>query len=284
LLWNQLHSLRGSERHRLQRQIVWGEHNPVKRKGTGAAGCPYTKVQGGEGRMSLSPILLFHICAGVIGCLSGAAAMSFRKGSRPHGLAGNVFVISMLSMAAAGVHLAFMKSKPGDVLGGILTFYLVATAWMTARRREGQTGILDWGALLVVLALGAVTVTWALEAAKSPTGLKHGYPPGVYVFLGSVALLSVARDIRMLARGSVSGIRRIARHLWRMCFALFIAASSIFLARQQIFPALLRKTGILFLLSILPLILMIFWLVRVSFTSAYKRKLPSGSDAMSTVR
>jgi hypothetical protein len=131
---------------------------------------------------------------------------------------------------------------------------------------------------------GAVTVTWALEAAKSPTGLKHGYPPGVYVFLGSVALLSVARDIRMLARGSVSGIRRIARHLWRMCFALFIAASSIFLARQQIFPALLRKTGILFLLSILPLILMIFWLVRVSFTSAYKRKLPSGSDAMSTVR
>jgi hypothetical protein len=51
-----------------------------------------------------------------------------------------------------------------------------------------------------------------------------------------------------------------------MCFALFIAAASIFLARQQFFPALLRRTGALFLLSFLPLFLMVFWLIRVRFT------------------
>jgi hypothetical protein len=28
--------------------------------------------------------------------------------------------------------------------GGVLTFYLVATAWATARRRDAKTGILDW--------------------------------------------------------------------------------------------------------------------------------------------
>jgi hypothetical protein len=78
----------------------------------------------------------------------------------------------------------------------------------------------------------------------------------------------------MLVRNGISGTQRIARHLWRMCFALFIAAASIFLARQQIFPAFLRKTGALFLLSFLPLILMIFWLVRVRFVNAYKKRAP----------
>lgn len=77
----------------------------------------------------------------------------------------------------------------------------------------------------------------------------------------------------MLVRGGISGTQRIARHLWRMCFALFIAAASIFMARQQIFPALLRKTGVLFLLSFLPLILMIFWLIRVRFANAFKQNV-----------
>jgi hypothetical protein len=220
--------------------------------------------------MRFSPILTLPICSGVVGFLSGAMAVSFRKGSRRHGLAGNVFVISMLSLGASGVYLAFMKDQPGNILGGILTCYLVATSWMTARRSGRETGIFDWGALLVVLALGAVIVTYGLEAAK--TGSKYGYPVGPYFMLGSVALLAAGGDVRMLVRGGISGAQRIARHLWRMCFALFIAAASIFLARPQLFPFFLRKTGVLFLLSILPLILMIFWLFRIRIISAYKKQ------------
>src|SRR6202158_291823 len=102
-----------------------------------------------------SPILFLHIIAGTLGMLSGFVAVFLRKGSRRHGLAGNVFVIAMLSLSASGVYMAIVKSQPGNILGGALTFYLVATAWMTARRRDGQPGIFDWGALLVVLAVGA---------------------------------------------------------------------------------------------------------------------------------
>ena len=148
--------------------------------------------------MSFSPILLFHICAGTSGLLSGAVAISFRKGSRWHRVAGNVFVISMLSLSSSGAFLAFMKSQMNNVFGGVLTFYLVATAWVTARRRDGETRIFDWVALLVALALGAVIVTYGLEAANSQTGLKDGIPAGMYFFLGSVALLSAAGDVRML--------------------------------------------------------------------------------------
>lgn len=227
-----------------------------------------------------SALLPLHIIAGTLGMLSGFVAVFLRKGSRRHGIVGNVFVISMLILSASGVILAIMKSQPGNILGGTLTFYLVATAWLTARRRDGAPGILDCVALLVVSVVGATQVTFGLQAALGVTGLKYGYPAGPYFFMGSVAMLAAAGDIRLLVRRGVFGTQRIARHLWRMCFALFIAAASIFLARQQIFPALLRKTGVLIFLSFLPLLLMIFWLVRIRFANVYKKmSMPAGSSA-----
>jgi hypothetical protein len=194
--------------------------------------------------------------------------MAFRKGSRRHGLAGNVFVIAMLSLGASGAYLAFMKSEMDNVIGGVLTIYLVPTSWMTAGRRDGQTGTFDWVALLVPLAVAAGLVIIGLgEARRSES------PLGSFV-TASLALLLAAGDVRMFLRG-LSGTQRIARHLWRMCFAWFVAAISVFQARQEIFPVILRKTDLLVFLTYLPLLLMIFWLVRVLFTKAFKRTASS---------
>ena len=228
--------------------------------------------------MRTSPILLLHICAGTIGFLSGAFAAFLRKGSRRHSIAGEVFAISMLTLGATGVYLAILKFQPSNILGGTLTCYLVATAWIAARRAEAEASIFDWAALLVALGITAVEVTWGLQAAMSPTGRKFDYPPGPYFFLGSVSALAAAGDLRMLLHQGISGTKRIARHLWRMNFAWFIASASIFLARQHLFPAILRKTGVLVFLSFLPLLLLIFWLIRVRFAHAYKRAaMPRGA-------
>lgn len=210
------------------------------------------------------PILIIHICAGTLAIPSGFLAAFFRKGSRRHAVAGDVFVVSMMTMASAGVWLACMKFEPGNIVGGTLTLYMVSTAWLTAKRRIPQTALIDWGALLVALSLTAVELTCGVEAAMSPTGLKYDFPPGPYFFLGSVGLLAAIGDIRLLAHGGISGGTRIARHLWRMCFGWFAASSSLFLARQRLFPELMRKSGSLYLLSFLPLIVMIFWLARMS--------------------
>src|ERR1039458_1694039 len=173
-------------------------------------------------------ILPLHIIAGTLGMLSGFVAVFLRKGSRRHALAGKMFVISMLILSSSGEFLGIMKHQPGNILGGTLTLYLVATAWLSARRKDAGTSIFDWGALLIVLAVTATEVTLGLQAAMSPTGLRYDYPPGPYFFLGSIALLATVGDIRMLVRGGIAGSQRLARHLWRMCFALFIAAASIF--------------------------------------------------------
>ncbi|MGA2098047.1 MAG: hypothetical protein ABSH39_17235 [Candidatus Acidiferrum sp.] len=45
----------------------------------------------------------------------------------------------------------------------------------------------------------------------------------MFFFLGSICLLAAAGDIRKLVSGGLFGAKRVARHLWRMCFGLFIA-------------------------------------------------------------
>jgi hypothetical protein len=76
--------------------------------------------------MRFSPVLVFHICAGTLGLLSGAAAMSFRKGFHRHRVDENVFVITMLSMSASDAYLGFMKHQMGNCLVGAEIYGLEA--------------------------------------------------------------------------------------------------------------------------------------------------------------
>ena len=126
--------------------------------------------------MGFSPILVLHISAGMVGILSGTAAMSFRKGPARHAQAGKVFVIAMLTMAASAVYLALMKHQPNNVGGGILTFYLVGTAWLTARRRDGETSIFDWAALLVPRQSVSVAGSTAWKRCIAPPDQNTGFP------------------------------------------------------------------------------------------------------------
>jgi hypothetical protein len=178
-----------------------------------------------------------------------------------------------------------VKHQPSNIGGGILTFYLVGTAWLTARRRDGETSRFDCIVLLVPLALGILTWMNGIQVVRSGTSSRDGVPVGMTFFMGSVMLLAAAGDVRMLVGGGVRGAQRLGRHLWRMCFGLFIAAGSFFMGPsnrplrllsavgfgQQLSPALF-STSLYLVLTVLPLILLIYWLVRVRFTNAYKGK------------
>jgi hypothetical protein len=179
--------------------------------------------------MSYSPILIAHICGGVVGLVSGTAAMCFRKGSPRHVLAGRIFVASMLTMGALAAYLAITRHQPNNIGGGIITVYLIGTAWLTARRRDGETSRLDWVLLLIPLANGILSWMTGVKVLRSGHSSLDGVPVGMILFMGSVMLLAAAGDVRMLVRGGVFGAKRISRHLWRMCFGLFIAAGSFFL-------------------------------------------------------
>ena len=243
----------------------------------------------------MGPVLMVHICGGILGLVSGAAALSFAKGSPGHVIAGKIFVFSMLIMAAGATYLAILKHESGNIGGGIFTFYLILTAWLTAKRRQGETSKFDWAALLIPFTLGVLTWISGFEKLRTLGPPADGVPAGMNLFMGSIMLLAATGDARMLVRHGVMGTKRIVRHLWRMCFGLFIATGSFFLGpanrplrllravgfRQQLFRAMLRQEVLVFL-AVLPLLLLIFWVVRIRFASAVKRMpAPSKTDAYS---
>jgi hypothetical protein len=219
------------------------------------------------------PLLVLHVSAGILAMLAGAFAISFRKGSRLHRTTGNMFVICMLIVSAVGAWLAFRKSEADNVLGGIFTFYLIATAWATAKHGEAEIWTLDWATPPAALAVAAIWFFWGIEVTRGRMALGAQSSAGGYFFFGVLAFLCAAGDVRMLLRGGVSGRQRLSRHLWRMCFGWFVATISFFLGQQQVFPRWLQGSTVLVVLAFLPLLLLVFWLARVRFASAYRQGL-----------
>jgi uncharacterized membrane protein len=216
------------------------------------------------------PFLVLHISAGIIGLISGTFAMIFRKGSQRHRTAGDVFVVAMLTMGLCGSYLALLKHQTNNVFGGLLTFYLITTAWLSGKQRNEGPGIVDCGAVAMALAIGVSLLTLGVRVVNGQSEGQAGVPIGMYFFMGSIPLLAAVGDVRMLARGGISGRPRLVRHLWRMCFGLFIATGSFFLGQQQVFPKAIRKQYILAPLGIVPLVLLIYWLLRVKFTARWR--------------
>lgn len=230
--------------------------------------------------MTYSPLLIVHICGGIIGVFAGSTALVVRKGSPLHLLSGKIFVIAMMCMGASGAYIALVKSQRINVFAGVFTFYLVATAWLTVKRKAGETGRLEFAFLLVALAIGISVAVFAWQAAQ---GSKAAGPAGAYVVFLLVAFLSVVGDVRMLIRGGISGAQRMFRHVWRMCFALFLATVSFFLGRAddpvvgqnglraRLFTKAVRHTHLPDVPVLLIAMLTIFWLFRVKFSSVYKQ-------------
>lgn len=148
------------------------------------------------------------------------------------------------------------------VIPGMITFYLVLTSWLTVRRPVLNFHWIDFGAMLLGLTVSIASFSYGFTADGQPTVL--------YFIFGAVALLATLGDLRMMARG-IQGKHRIARHLWRMCFALLLASISLFIGQSQVFPEPLRNSGLLPIPVLLVLFLMFYWLARVLLTQWYQR-------------
>lgn len=204
----------------------------------------------------LSLLLLAHIAGGTGGIVFGYAAVFLRKGSPLHRASGKLFVGSMIVMGSFGALIGWLRDQPGNVFAGVFVTYLVLTAWVAGRRREGEIGGFEPVAMLVALALAALGFWSGVMQTGSAAGVI-----GSYVF-GAVALLAAAADWTVVRRRGLSGANRISRHLWRMCAALFIATGSFFLGQMDEIPVALRGPH-LWVLALAPLALLAFWMIRV---------------------
>lgn len=220
----------------------------------------------------MNTIKLIHFAVGLVALASGALAFSVRKGGGAHISAGTWFCIAMFALGVTASILSPFKSPPDSPIGGIMVCYFVATAWMTARRRSGTPGTFEKFACAIIMVIAFAMIGAGLKAAISPADQVTGPPgPAVLIATGGICLLAGLLDLRFIIRGRLSATQRISRHIWRMCFAFFIATGSFFLGQQKVLPQIVRGSPILFVLAFAPFALMVFWLVRVRFSKTISR-------------
>jgi uncharacterized membrane protein len=217
-------------------------------------------------------LLPMHIIAGLTALVAGYVAVFSLKGMKLHRKSGIVFVYAMVILSITGALIAAIRNQPANIIGGGLAFYLVTTALLTVRTREKEFRWVDAAATLIGIAVGTFSVKLGVDALNHPTGTIHGVPAGMIFLFATVALLGALGDARVMLFGDLVGAHRIARHLWRMCFAMFIATGSFFFGQAKLFPEPIRIMPLLAVPALLPLVLMLYWLARVLFTKWYRRR------------
>ncbi|HSX58927.1 MAG TPA: hypothetical protein VLF18_01890 [Tahibacter sp.] len=177
----------------------------------------------------MNGITALHVAGGAIALAAGSVAILVRKGRGMHAAAGTGFCLAMFVLGLTASLLAPLKSPPESPVGGIVVCYFVATAWMAARRRSGAPGPIENVACAFAVAIGAAIIGRGFALAFAPPGQFAGPPgPGALFALGGVCLFAGLLDLRWILRRTQSATQRISRHLWRMCFAFFMATGSFF--------------------------------------------------------
>lgn len=205
--------------------------------------------------------LVFHVAMGLAALVAGFIAITVRKGGTWHRRSGLVFVYTMIATGITAAGISLFEGKTGT--GGALTAYLVFTAYITVRPLPGARRRVDIALMVVALAIAAVTYAGAFTALGRPGNQLDGVPAGMTFFMGTIVLLAAIGDVRMIRAGGIQGSRRLARHLWRMCFGLFIASGSFFLGQMKFIPEPVRIVPVIVALAVSPLVLLLYWMWRV---------------------
>ncbi len=235
----------------------------------------------------MKSVYFIHVGGGFAGLVSGTVALLAAKGRPLHRMAGNVFFVSMLLMAAFAILLAVViPHQLVNVFIGTFALYLVGTAWLTVRRSEGAIGVPEKIALLVSICLCAPFVILAFQLTAGLPPLVTSAIPfkgpvliAVYSFT-AVLLIAAIADAKVVMAGGISGAPRIARHLWRMCLGLTLAAGSGFTnGFARLLPGPYHVPPAFFLPQFVPLVFLIFWMIRIRFTGWLRRNAASGLRA-----
>ena len=214
-------------------------------------------------------LLIGHIGGGTIGLTAGAVAGFAAKGTALHRYAGQVFLVSMFAtyLIGAGVAPFLETGQRPNFVAGMLALYLLLTGVSAARNKAVRSSGWTWAGIIMALSITLLGITFLYIGTHRPTGTIDGSPPQaffLFIIVGSAALWG---DISLARRKQLIGKPRIRRHLWRMCASFFFASGSLFLGQPQVFPTWFSTTLLPVILAFLPLLLLGFWMVRLSVGS-----------------
>jgi hypothetical protein len=208
--------------------------------------------------------LAVHFAAGLVSIVAGTIALSVAKGGRLHKQSGLVFTWGMVILGLTAVGIGMYENRPGQVFAGLIVAYLVVTAMTTVKPLAGFGQRIDVALMVLAFGFAALSLYGGVNEWLDPNVKVVGRPRVVPPLIGgSVILLAAIGDLRAIRAGGLRGSRRLARHLWRMCFALFVATGSFFLGQMKFIPEPVRIVPVLLVLAFAPILFLIYWMWRV---------------------
>jgi uncharacterized membrane protein len=218
--------------------------------------------------------ILVHIASGAAGLISGYIALSATKGATLHRRMGLLFVFVMSTLAITGMLISVVEGvAPAiNVPSALLTFYLVITALTAVRPVTNRSQWIDTAGMLTAAGIALSSVGLGMKALVDG-GREAGMAFPLFLFAG-VATLAAVGDRRAIRSGGLRGRPRLKRHLWRMCFALFIASIAFFLGQGRV-PEMFRAPAVLAGGVLLPIAVMLYWLWRLRANRYYRLASPT---------
>jgi hypothetical protein len=208
--------------------------------------------------------LAVHFAAGLVAIVAGAIALSVRKGGRLHKRSGLVFTWAMIVLGLSAAGIGLYENRPSQVSAGLVAAYLVFSGMTTVKPLPGIGRRFDVALMVLAFAYAAASLYGGATEWLDPTVKVVGRPRVVPpLVIGTVILLAAIGDLRAIRTGGLQGSRRLARHLWRMCFALFIATGSFFLGQMKFVPEPVRILPLLLALAFAPILFLFYWMWRV---------------------
>lgn len=226
--------------------------------------------------MLSDPIMLVHILSGTLCVGGGAVAFLAPKGRPVHRAGGTVFFYTMLIASISGAVLGLLEPERLFItaFAGVLGAYLVLTGWATARWSASQAGALEVISGLAIAGTTAGLLVLGVIATNNPDGTLLGFLAEYYFMLAVMAGFGLVFDLSLFFRHGLSDRQRIARHLWRMGLAYFIAVGSFFTGPgARVFPEALRESGLLSLPEGVTAVLIVFWLIRTRFNRPRRKEI-----------
>jgi uncharacterized membrane protein len=208
--------------------------------------------------------LAVHFTAGLASIVAGTIALSVTKGSRLHKKSGLVFTWTMIALGLTAAGIGTYEHIPSQVFAGLLAAYLVFSAMTTVKPLPGIGQRVNVALMVLAFAYAVASLYGGVTEWLDPTveviGRPRVVPPLV---VGTAILFAAIGDLRAIRAGGLQGSRRLARHLWRMCFGLFIATGSFFLGQMKFIPEPVRFVPLLLALAFAPILFLFYWMWRV---------------------
>lgn len=200
-------------------------------------------------------MLTFHIITGTILFISGFGSLLFSKGEKLHRISGNIFFFFLLLSAGTA---AILSDDPTIAFTSI---YFASTAWIVTLRIEKKTGMFE---IIAFLAISLLCSRYFYVAVTS----EPSFMVTMYYIFGNVALIAALLDLNMIIRGGLSGKHRIARHLWRMCYALLGAVLSFVANASDYWSEYFAEDLPIYFM----IVILFYWLIKVLFTKWFDKR------------